>query len=66
MKDFSNIIGHENIIEYFQHAIAADKVSHACILNGPDRSGKMMLAEAYAAALQCEKGGRFIGFRCGP
>lgn len=57
MKNFSNIIGHEKIIEYFQNAIASDKVSHACILNGPDKSGKMMLAEAFAAALQCEKHG---------
>ena len=55
MKDFSKIIGHEQIIEYFQNAIATDKVSHAYILNGPDRSGKMLLAEAFAATLQCEK-----------
>ncbi len=58
MKDFSKIIGHEDIIEYFQNAIALDKVSHACILNGPDKSGKKMLAEAFAAALQCERQGK--------
>ena len=56
-KDFSNIIGHERIISYFKNAITMDKVSHAYILNGPDKSGKMMLAEAFAAALQCELGG---------
>lgn len=56
MGDFSTIIGHEKIIEYFQNAITMDKVSHAYILNGADKSGKMMLAEAFAAALQCEKG----------
>ncbi len=56
-KDFSGIIGHERIIEYFGNAITTDKVSHAYILNGPDCSGKMMLAEAFAAALQCEAGG---------
>ena len=56
-KDFSGIIGHERIIEYFGNAITMDKVSHAYILNGPDKSGKMMLAEAFAAALQCEEGG---------
>ena len=56
MKDFSNIIGHEKIIEYFQNAIAMDKVSHAYILNGADKSGKMMLAEAFAKTLECEKG----------
>ena len=31
------------------------KVSHAYILNGPDLSGKMMIAEAFARALLCEK-----------
>ena len=56
-KNFSNIIGHERIISYFKNAVTMDKVSHAYILNGPDRSGKMMLAEAFAAALQCENGG---------
>lgn len=55
MKDFSKIIGQEHIIEYFRNAISMDKVSHAYILNGPDKSGKMLLAEAFAAALQCEK-----------
>lgn len=55
MINFSKIIGHEHIIEYFQNAITMDKVSHAYILNGPDKSGKMLLAEAFAAALQCEK-----------
>lgn len=57
MAGFKDIIGHEQIIEHFQNAITLDKVSHAYILNGPDQSGKMMLAEAFAAALQCEKRG---------
>ncbi len=58
MPGFNDIIGHEQIIEHLQNAITMDKVSHAYILNGPDKSGKMMLAEAFAAALQCEKGGK--------
>ncbi len=57
MKDFSKVVGHEKIIEYFRNAITMDKVSHAYILNGADKSGKMLLAEAFAAALQCEKQG---------
>lgn len=57
MPGFKDIIGHEQIIEHLQNAITMDKVSHAYIINGPDKSGKMMLAEAFAAALQCEKGG---------
>lgn len=64
MSDFSKIIGHEKIIEYFQNAISMDKISHAYILNGADGSGKMMLAEAFAAALQCEKGGTSPCMEC--
>ncbi len=49
------IIGHEKIKEHLQNAIRMDKVSHAYIFNGPDKSGKMMLAERFAMALQCEE-----------
>lgn len=55
MAGFSDILGHEQIILHLQNAIAMDKVSHAYILNGPDKSGKMMLAEAFAQALLCER-----------
>lgn len=57
MAGFKDIIGHEQIIGHLQNAIVSDKVSHAYILNGPDQSGKLMLAEAFATALQCEKKG---------
>ncbi len=57
MASFKEIIGHEQIIAHFQNAIAQDKVSHAYILNGQGESGKMMLAEAFAMALQCETKG---------
>lgn len=53
MAGFRDIIGHEQMTEHFQNAIKLDKVSHAYILNGPDQSGKKMLAEAFAMALQC-------------
>lgn len=56
MAGFKDIIGHEQIISHLQNAITMDKVSHAYIFNGPDKSGKMMLAEAFATALQCETG----------
>ena len=57
MAGFAEIIGHEQIIEHLQNAILSQKVSHAYILNGPDDSGKKMIAEAFAMALQCEKHG---------
>lgn len=55
MAGFNEIIGHEQIIEHLKNAITMDKVSHAYIFNGPEFSGKMMLAEAFAMALQCEE-----------
>ncbi len=57
MAAFSDIFGNEQVIEHLQNAIRLDKVSHAYIFNAPKSSGKMMLAEAFGAALQCEKGG---------
>lgn len=57
MAGFQDIIGHNQIKEHMQNAIQAGKVSHAYIINGPDYSGKKMLAEAFAMALQCEKHG---------
>ena len=56
MAGFQDIVGHNKIIEHLKNAIQMDKVSHAYILNGEDNSGKMMLAEAFAMALQCEEG----------
>lgn len=55
MAGFKEILGHEQLIEHLQNAITMDKVSHAYIIDGPDKSGKMMLAEAFAQTLQCEK-----------
>lgn len=57
MAGFSDIIGHNQIIEHLKNAIRTGKISHAYILNGENSSGKMMLAEAFAMALQCEAGG---------
>lgn len=54
MAGFKDILGHEQIIEHLQNAIALEKVSHAYIFSGPEASGKMMLADAFAMSLQCE------------
>ncbi len=55
MAGFNDIIGHKQIVEHLKSAIQMEKVSHAYILNGEKNSGKMMLAEAFAMALQCEE-----------
>lgn len=57
MAGFKDIVGHNKIVNHLKNAIQMDKVSHAYIINGEDNSGKMMLAEAFAMALQCEEGG---------
>ncbi|MBQ8625103.1 MAG: DNA polymerase III subunit delta [Agathobacter sp.] len=57
MAGFSDIIGHNQIVEHLKNAIRMEKVSHAYILNGENNAGKMMLAEAFAMALQCEEHG---------
>lgn len=54
MAGFKDIVGHKQIIEHLKSAIQMGKVSHAYILNGENNSGKMMLAESFAMALQCE------------
>ncbi len=56
MAGFQDIIGHNQIVEHLKNAIRMEKISHAYILNGESNSGKMMLAEAFAMALQCEAG----------
>lgn len=54
MNGFKDVVGHKDIIQYIQHAIEQDKVSHAYILNGARGSGKKLLANLFAMTLQCE------------
>lgn len=57
MKRFKDVVGHRQIIEHFQNAITSQKISHAYMLNGEAGAGKKMLADIFAAALQCEMQG---------
>lgn len=57
MKDFESIVGQEQMISHMKNSILQDKVAHAYILAGEHGSGKKLLADAYAMALQCEQGG---------
>ncbi len=51
---FADICGQKDLKEHLQRAIRHEKFSHAYIISGEKDSGKMMLAEAFAAALLCE------------
>lgn len=63
-KTFSAIIGQEDLKQHLQNAVSMNKISHAYIINGEKDSGKMMLAEAFAAALLCERGGTDACMEC--
>ena len=63
-KTFSAIVGLEDLKEHLQNAISMDKISHAYIINGEKDSGKMMLAEAFAATLLCERKGKDACMEC--
>ncbi len=57
MTGYNAIVGHEDTKEYLKAAVVTGKVNHAYLVEGPTGSGKMLLAEAFAAALTCEEGG---------
>ncbi len=56
MAKFTDIVGQEQLKEHLQNAIAANKVSHAYIINGERSAGKEFIARVFAMTLQCEKG----------
>ena len=57
MATFKDIIGQEQLKKHFQNALSTKKISHAYIINGESKAGKEFIANIFAMALQCEKGG---------
>ncbi|NMA85827.1 MAG: DNA polymerase III subunit [Tissierellia bacterium] len=53
--DFTQIIGHENIIQNLQNAIEKEKVSHSYLFEGEESMGKKMVALAFAKTLLCKE-----------
>lgn len=53
---WSSIIGQEQLTENLQNALKFNKISHAYIIQGERLSGKRMIADIFARALQCEYG----------
>lgn len=64
MGGFQDIIGHSNIIGLLKKSIEMDRINHAYIISGPEGAGKLRIAKAFAAALQCEKGGSDACMEC--
>lgn len=53
MYGFNDILGQEQIKDHLTGALNENKISHAYIFSGEEGSGKKMLAERFAAALEC-------------
>lgn len=51
---FKEVIGQQKIKSALVHQIAADRLSHAQLFTGPEGSGKLQLALAFAQYLMCE------------
>ena len=65
MYHFSDIIGEDRLTGHLRETIRSGKLSHAYILTGPKGSGKMMLAETFAACLCCTGRGESGDEPCG-
>lgn len=53
IRKFDSIIGQEAAVRHLQNAVRTEQVSQAYIICGERGSGKMELAETFAAVLQC-------------
>lgn len=51
-----DIVGHEHSIDILRRTLAAQQVRHAYLLTGPQRIGKMLLAQRFAQTLLCTGG----------
>ncbi|MDR3070961.1 MAG: DNA polymerase III subunit delta' [Propionibacteriaceae bacterium] len=56
---FGDLIGQDKVIAQLQRAIAGDghAMTHAWLFTGPPGSGRSVAARAFAAALECDRGG---------
>ncbi|MFT8394824.1 DNA polymerase III subunit delta' [Propionibacterium sp.] len=54
-----DLVGQRNAVRVLRHAVAGDPhaMTHAWLITGPPGSGRSNAAKAFAAALQCPRGG---------
>ncbi|MFT4215580.1 MAG: DNA polymerase III subunit delta' [Micropruina sp.] len=59
MTVWADLVGQERVVEVLRRAVAGDAhaMTHAWLVTGPPGSGRSNAARAFAAALQCERGG---------
>jgi len=61
LPGFEDILGNSQIKNNIKSAIVNGNVNHAYILCGPSGSGKRLIADVFAKALQCEEESRPCG-----
>ena len=54
---WESVIGQNQLTDNLQNALKFNKISHAYMIQGEKLSGKRMIADIFARALQCESGG---------
>ena len=54
---WSSLVGQQHAIATLQRAVSGHGMTHAWLFTGPPGSGRSNAAIAFAAALQCERGG---------
>jgi DNA polymerase-3 subunit delta' len=54
---WADLVGQRSTIELLQQAASGHGMTHAWLITGPPGSGRSNVAMAFAAALQCAKGG---------
>ncbi len=59
MTVWADLVGQDRVVEVLRRAVAGDAhaMTHAWLVTGPPGSGRSNAARAFAAALQCERGG---------
>jgi DNA polymerase-3 subunit delta' len=61
---WSSLVGQQHAVATLQRAVAGHGMTHAWLFTGPPGSGRSNAAIAFAAALQCERGGCGVCHTC--
>ncbi len=56
--NWDSVVGQEQMIQNLENALSYKKISHAYLFHGERLSGKRMVADIFARALQCEGDGK--------
>lgn len=52
--NWNDVVGQRQLVDNLRSALKFNKISHAYLIQGEKLSGKMMVADIFARALQCE------------